>query len=97
MMKKAMLWAATVLFAAGMTAVAQNQAQPGPRYADADKDGKCDVCGRTPGQGQGRGMRQGRGPGRGMRGRMGCRCGQCPACQGAQNRQRQPAPAPPSK
>lgn len=90
-MKRITMWAAAFLFAGGMAITAQNQGQAGPRFVDADKDGKCDVCGRTPGQGQGQGMRQGRGPGAGagrgmMRGRMAGRRGQCPYWQ-QQNQQ----------
>jgi hypothetical protein len=89
-MKKMMLGAAAVLLAAGMSVSAQNRGGPGPRFADADKDGKCDICGRTPGQGPGQVMRQGRGPGRGMmRGRMGCGRGQCGCCGQQQGQQTQ--------
>ena len=65
----------------------------GPCFKDADKDGKCDVCGREPGGRQGNRQDQGNQQMKGKRqGRQGCcqrRCG-----GRAQQESAKPAPQP---
>jgi hypothetical protein len=96
LMKRIFGWAAAAVLAGAISLGAQAQGQTGPRGADRDNDGKCDVCGRPAAQiGQGRRAGGGQGFGRMGRGMRARNC-QCPACRN-QNQSQPPAQAPQQK
>ncbi len=92
-MKQILLGVGTILFALSMSADAQMRGGRGPHaWGDKNGDGKCDMTGRTTGQGRGRGMAAMRGGGGGQ--------GQCQrngACPRGQGVAAQPTPAPQQK
>jgi hypothetical protein len=99
-MKRILGWASAAVLAGALSLGAQAQGQTGPRGADANNDGKCDVCGRPDSQiGQRRGPAngQGRGFGRMGRGMRNCPCQACRNQNQGQGQNQPQAQAPQQK